>query len=371
MKTKIPYYSLAQINTDVREQLKGAFQSVINSNWYVLGQELELFEKKFAEYIHVKFAIGVGNGMDALRISLQALDLKSGDEVILPSLTYIATLIAVVQSGAKPVLVDINSDTCVLDPDLITERLTNRTRVILPVHLYGRPCPVPEMLHIARERNILVVEDYAQSVGAEINGSMTGSIGHINATSFYPTKTLGALGDGGMITTNEKKYAIICRSLRNYGFKDQKMHIRIGSNSRLDEIQAAFLMKKLVFLDHWIKQKKKIADTYIELLKDVEGIILPDFSGQIKPSYHIFPIRIKKRDALKTYLEQKGIETRIHYEVPMHMQKSMKFLGYKKGSFPVTEEIIRTEISLPIYPGLSDTHVEYIAENIREFVKLH
>jgi dTDP-4-amino-4,6-dideoxygalactose transaminase len=314
MERKIPYFSFEKVNSDIGDGLNKTFKSLINSKWYILGDQLEAFENSFAEYVNVKHAIGVGNGFDALRIALGALSLKADDEVILPGFTFIA------------------------------------------------------IMDLSAEKEIYVMEDYAQAVGAGIDGYKTGSFGHINAASFYPTKTLGAFGDGGIITTNDRKLAEKCRSLRNYGFKDKKHHMLIGFNSRLDELQAAFLATKISFLDRWINERRKIAFKYVEKLSDISGLTLPVFAKNTSPAYHIFPIRIKKRNALKKYLEAEGIGTMIHYEIPPHLQPSMKYLGYKQNSFPITEEIVSTELSLPIYPGLTDTDINYIAERIINFM---
>jgi dTDP-4-amino-4,6-dideoxygalactose transaminase len=368
LEHKIPYFSFEKINSDIQDELEKTFHSLIDSKWYILGKELENFEKSFAHYLQVKYAIGVGNGLDALRISLNSLNLDPGDEVILPGFTFIATLLAVIHSGAQPVLVDVNPETYVLDTDSLYPAITSRTRVIIPVHIFGNPCAMNEIMALANEKGIHVIEDYAQAVGGEVHGRKTGSFGRINAASFYPTKTLGAIGDGGIITTNSEELAESCRLLRNYGFRDKKHHQLIGYNSRLDELQAALLSKKIFFLDRWISERKRIALIYLENLRGIPDLQLPDYSKNKKPSYHIFPVMTEKRDALKRYLKDAGIETMIHYEIPPHLQESMKYLGYQKNSFPVTERISETEISLPIYPGLSETDTEYITVKIRNFM---
>ena len=369
MDCRIPYFSFEKINQDIQCDLEKTFHSVVDSRWYILGKRLQSFENIFAKYINVKHAIGVGNGMDALRISLEALNMKSDDEVIIPSFTFMATLLAVVHAGAKPVLADVNPDTCLLDTASINRCLTLKTKVILPVHLYGYPCNMKEINEMAASLDIYVIEDYAQSVGAEVGGLKTGSFGQINATSFYPTKTLGALGDGGMITTNDGFLAERCRVLRNYGFEDKIHHQLIGYNSRLDELQAALLATKMKYLDKWIDERKSIALNYLEKLNELPGLKLPLYSVDTKPSYHIFPVRLRNRDALKEYLRKAGIGTMVHYNIPPHLQDSMQHLGYGINSFPVAEEIARTELSLPIYPGLTDTDIGYIVSKISEFLR--
>ena len=368
MSYRIPYFSFEKINRDIQVDLENAFHQVINSKWYILGKYLQDFESTFAEYIHINNAIGVGNGLDALRISLVALDLQPEDEVILPSLTFVATLLAVIQAGARPVLADIDPETYVIDPECINRLITPKTRVIIPVHIYGYPCNMNKINELAASRGIYVLEDFAQSVGSEYFGQKTGSFGTLNATSFYPTKTLGAIGDGGMITTNSSTLAEKCRILRNYGFEDDSHHTLIGYNSRLDELQAALLGMKMVYLDRWIEERKTIADNYVKLLDGLPDLVLPSYSKHIKPSYHIFPIRTKKRNALQKYLKEAGIGTKSHYNILPHLQESMKYLGYGRNSFPVAEEIAKTELSLPIYPGLSKENVDHIAENIKEFL---
>jgi dTDP-4-amino-4,6-dideoxygalactose transaminase len=369
MNPRIPYYSFDSINRDCQADLETAFHNVLNSKWYILGQCLQEFESLFAEYIQVKHAIGVGNGTDALKMSLMSLELQPGDEVILPSLTFMATLLAVVQTGARPVLADVNPVTYVLEPENIKPLITAKTKVIVPVHLYGYPCNMYEINEIALSKNIYIIEDFAQSVGAELENMKTGSFGHINATSFYPTKTLGAMGDGGMITTNSSTLAERCRTLRNYGFIDKLNHQKIGYNSRLDELQAALLIRKLKYLDQWIDERRAIAKVYLNSLSRLPDLILPIYSEHTRPVYHIFPVRTKKREALQRYLSAAGIETTIHYNMPLHLQESMKYLGYGKNSFPVAEEIAMTELSLPIYPGLSNDKVHYITEKINDFFK--
>jgi dTDP-4-amino-4,6-dideoxygalactose transaminase len=369
MKRRIPYFSFKKTNSDIQNEFERTFRSVMNSKWYILGKQLENFENIFAQYLKVKYAIGVGSGLDALHISLAALELKEDDEVILPSFSFIATILSVIHTGAKPVLIDVNPETYVLDPKSIYPCLNSKTKVIIPVHMYGYPCDMEEINDIASREGIHIIEDNAQAVGAEIDSQKTGSFGYINAASFYPTKTLGAIGDGGIITTNDEQIANRCKSLRNYGLADKKHHQLIGYNSRLDELQAALLARKMKFLDQWIEERRSIAQKYIEQLKHISKIKLPQYTTNKSPSYHIFPIRSNKRDALKKYLDDRGIDTMIHYEIPPHLQESMKHLRYKVNSFPVTEEICATQLSLPIYPGLSDADINFISRNIEEFHK--
>ncbi len=367
MAYEIPYFSFDKINSDSGEDLSLAFREILDSKWYILGHHLDAFENRFAEYIGVDYAVGVGNGFDALRISLESLGLKKGDEVILPSLTFIATLLAVIHAGAKPVLADVNPRTFTMDYGSVESLISPRTKVIIPVHLYGNPVDVQGIIKHIKDRKIVILEDFAQSVGAEIKGRKTGSLGRVNAASFYPTKTLGALGDGGIITTNDKKIAERCRSLRNYGFTDDGKHKVIGYNSRLDEIQAAFLSAKIHWLDLWINERMSVADKYRDNLSGIPGLTLPQYQRSTLPAHHIFPVLCKNREALRKHLQAAGIETRVHYETPLHLEKSMRYLGYSKGSFPVAEQISQQELSLPIYPGLSDDKINFISETINRF----
>jgi len=368
MSYKIPYYSFDKINSDIEEDLSLTFKKLVDSKWYILGRHLRYFENEFAEYIGVKHAIGVGNGFDALRISLDTLDLKKDDEVILPSLTFIATILAVIHAGARPILADVNPETFVIDYKTVESLIGPKTKVIIPVHIYGYPCNIPEIVENTKDKGIVVIEDFAQSVGAEIDGKKTGSLGQINGASFYPTKTLGALGDGGIITTNDKNLADICLSLRNYGFTSKDQHKVIGYNSRLDELQAALLSVKIPWLDIWNNERRSIAAKYTDNLSNIPGLRLPNYKRNTLSAYHIFPILSKQRDELKKHLKASGIETLVHYRTPLHLQHSMIHLGYNKGSIPVAEKIASMQLSLPIYPGLSDDKIDFISEMIHIFL---
>ncbi len=367
MSYEIPYFSFDKMNSDTGEDLSLAFREIMDSKWYVLGRHLAAFENEFAEYIGVRYAIGVGNGFDALRISLESLGLKKGDEVILPSLTFIATLLAVIHTGAKPVLADVNPETFLMDYKSVKSLISTKTKAIIPVQLYGCPVDVHGIQKHIKDKELVIVEDFAQSVGAEIKGGKTGSFGRINAASFYPTKTLGALGDGGIITTNDRELADRCRSLRNYGFTDDGQHTTIGYNSRLDEMQAAFLSIKIRWLDIWINERRSIAEKYRINLAGIPGLKLPEYQRSALPAHHIFPVLSKKREALRKHLQAAGIETRVHYGTPLHLHNSMRYLGYSKGSIPETEKISERELSLPIYPGLTDDKINFICEIIDRF----
>lgn len=371
MKRSIPFFSLDKIHSEQRESLLLRFRKKLDENWFILGKDLELFESMYADYTGVRYSIGVGNGYDALRISLESLGLKKNDEVVVPSHTFIASVLAVVHAGLKPVLADVNPDTYNLDLKQIDKVHTARTRVIIPVHMYGNPCPMDDIMDFSNISGLQVVEDNAQSVGAACINKKTGSFGTINASSFYPVKGLGALGDGGVITTNSYELAEYCRELRNYGLSGKYKMVRRGFNSRLDELQAAFLQVKLPFIDKWIEERRIIAARYIANFSGIKKIILPVIEEKAEPVYHIFPIRVNNRNQLQQYLKNAGIGTQVHYPIPLHLQPGFKNLGYKKGDFPNTEKISGTVLSLPVYPGLNDDDVDYVSEKIIKFTRMN
>ncbi len=366
---QIPYRPLDHIHQSINASLKDAFGVVLSSNSYILGSHVESFEKEFAKYIGVEHAIGVGNGHDALLLSLKALGIGPGDEVVIPAHTFFATALAVFNSGAKPVLIDVENDSCNIDISNLNRHINNRTRAIVPVHLYGNPCDMDPLLDAAKNLGLPVVEDFAQAHGALYKGRSCGSMGLINATSFYPVKNLGALGDGGMVTTQSVELATTVRKLRNYGGLKRDEYDLPGYNSRLDALQAAFLKIKLPHLDEWNRQRRKIADLYVALLKNCDDLRLPLIPEGNKAVFHVFAIRTKRRNELKDWLGQQGIETLVHYPVPIYRQPAAKRIGMADGDFPITEDICKTELSLPIYPGLSDDSVEYICKQIILFFK--
>lgn len=363
---KIPFLSF-ETNTLLKKDFLNAVEKIIDRNWYILGNEVKTFEIDYARFNTTSYCLGVGNGLDAIIISLKAAGIGKNDEVIIPSNTFIATLLAVSYVGAKPVLVEPKIDTYNIDPDKIEEALTDKTKAIIPVHLYGQACEMDKILKIAKKNNLIIIEDNAQSQGATFAGQLTGSFGDINATSFYPGKNLGALGDAGAITTNNEELFITASKLRNYGSAQKYLHEIKGVNSRLDEIQAAFLKIKLRHLSDWNEKRIETARTYSRLLTGVEDIILPKEASNATSVYHLYVIRTKKRNELKEYLLKNGIETIIHYPIPPHLHKAYSDLNYKKGYFPIAEEIAETCLSLPIYPDIKEEEIFYICETIKKY----
>lgn len=340
---------------------------VYDRNWFILGKELESFEKAYAEFTNTRFCVGVGNGHDALFIALKVCNIGPGDEVIVPAHTFIATWLAVTKTGATVRPVDADPVTFNLDMRKMESGFSTKSRAIIPVHLYGQSCDMSTILSLADRQKIFVIEDNAQAHGATWKGKPTGSFGHLNATSFYPVKNLGALGDGGAITTDNEHFAKSAMKYRNYGFEKKNIGEVQGINSRLDEIQAAVLKIKLDYLQSWNEDRIRLAGLYIAMLEGVGDVQLPVTSSDARHVYHLFVMRTYRRDALREYLATHQVETMIHYPLPPHLQPSYKDLGYKKGDFPVAESISTKSLSLPLWPGLRDDQIEYICDLIRKF----
>jgi dTDP-4-amino-4,6-dideoxygalactose transaminase len=366
---EIPFLNFGPVHDMLKPELTQAFERVLARNQFVLGEELELFEQSYADFNNVNHAIGVSNGLDALFLSLTALGIGSGDEVIMPSNTFIATVLSVSYTGAKPVFVEPQRNTYLIDSELIVDSITSRTKAIIPVHLYGQACNMNEILAVADKYGLMIVEDNAQAHGASFKGRLTGSFGHVNATSFYPGKNLGALGDGGAITTNSLNLSKKVQELRNYGSNEKYKHNIIGYNMRLDELQAAFLNVKLKRLNEWTVQRQQIAALYYEGLQHVEGLVLPEVAEGATHVYHLFVVRTKWRDELQRYLRDNGVITLIHYPTPPHLQKAYINLGYVRGDFPIAEEIASTALSLPIWPGMNTIMVQSTVQKINAFFK--
>ena len=364
---KIPFLSFDGMHQPIKKELCDTFEKVLDSNWFVLGNHLQQFETEYAAYNNVAFSVGVSNGLDAIHLALKALNIGPGDEVIVPSNTYIATLLAVSYVGALPVLVEPDIQTYNIDAAKIEAAVTSATKAVIPVHLYGQACQMDSIMAIAKKHNLYVIEDNAQAHGATLNGKNTGSFGQINATSFYPGKNLGALGDAGAVTTNDAGLADKVKILRNYGSQKKYYNEVIGHNMRLDELQAALLSVKLPHLNTWIQERRLIAGWYKKALEGMTDIILPYTISSDAHVYHLYVIRSQKRDELQAWLTQQGIGTLIHYPVPPHLQQAYKHLGFGKGAFPIAEEIAATCLSLPLWPGMKEQDVAYVAEKIKAF----
>lgn len=363
----IPFLSFARMNADIKSETLQNFEQFFDKAWYVLGDQVSTFEKEYATFNHTDFSIGVANGLDALIIALKTLNIGPGDEVIVPSNTYIASWLAVSYVGATPIPVEPRETTSNINPDWIEAAITPRTKAIMPVHLYGQCCEMESIMVIATKHNLFVVEDNAQSQGSTFNGKLAGSFGHINGTSFYPGKNLGALGDAGAITTSDSNLSLRAKTIRNYGSQKKYYNEELGINSRLDEVQAGFLSIKLKHLNRWTAERNTIATQYLTELAGTPNLQLPQLATGATSVYHLFVVRHPKRDALQQYLADKGIGTLIHYPIPPHLQQAYKPLGYKKGDFPIAERIAETCLSIPMFPGLSSAEVSYICDTIKTF----
>ena len=363
---KIPFVSFLPMEKELNNDIRDAFDRVFARSWYIEGAEDEAFEKAFAEYCGTKYCVGAGNGLDALMLALKALGIGEGDEVIVPSNTYIATALAVTYVGAVPVFVEPDIRTFNIDPKLIEAAITARTKAIMPVHLYGQPCDMDPIMEIAKKHSLKVVEDCAQAHGATYKGKKVGTFGNAAGFSFYPGKNLGALGDAGAVVTDDKELADKIRALGNYGSDYKYHHIYKGNNSRLDEMQAAFLAAKLPHLDRMNEERRRIAVMFSEGIKN-DKVITPYVPEYAVPVWHIYGIRCKDRDALEKYLNDKGISTNKHYPTPIHMQECYKELNIPQGALPVAEEISETELSLPMFYGITDEQIQYIIDAVNAF----
>ena len=364
---QIPFVSLKQMHEEIKDGLTFAFDNVLEKNSFIMGEELEKFEKDFAAYCGTKYAVGVGNGLDALYLILRALDIGVGDEVIVPSNTYIATALAVSYTGAAPVFVEPDISTFNIDPALIEEKITDKTKAVIAVHLYGRTADMDPVIEIAKKYGLKVIEDSAQAHGALYKGKRAGSLGIASGFSFYPGKNLGALGDGGAVTTNDAEIAEKVAMLRNYGSKIKYRHEMMGNNSRLDELQAAFLNAKLPCLDKWNEFRNKIARRYLEKIKNPLITLPLSCDNEHYSVWHIFAVMTDHRSALEKYLTEKGIGTNKHYPTAMHLQGAYRSLGFKEGDFPIAERIADNELSLPMYYGMTDEETDYVIEALNSW----
>lgn len=366
---KVPFVSLEKMHTEIDAQMKEKFAEVYENNIFIMGKELTEFEKAFANFCGTKYAVGCGTGLDALYLILRAMGIGAGDEVIIPANTFIATALAVSDTGATPVLVEPEEETYTINPMLIEEKISDKTKAIIAVHLYGRTANMEAITIIAKKYNLKVIEDAAQAHGAKYKGRKAGTLGDAAGFSFYPGKNLGALGDAGIVVTNDGELAKKVRMLGNYGSERKYVHTYQGNNSRLDEIQAAFLHIKLYELERWNKERKRIARRYLSEIKN-PFIRLPlNGNEEYDSVWHIFVLYCEERDELKKYLNQNGIETNIHYPIPIHRQKAYEKLGLKEGEFPLTERLAKCVISIPMYYGMTEQEIEYVIKVINDYKK--
>lgn len=361
----VPFLDLKAINLSQADALEAAFKRVLHSGWYILGSEVASFEQQFAHYSGASQCIGVANGLDAIFMILKAYGIGPGDEVIVPSNTFVATWLAVSHCGATPVPVEPVDATCNIDPARIAAAITPRTKAIIAVHLYGQTADMPPIMALARQHGLKVIEDAAQAHGALCHGGVAGQLGDAAAFSFYPGKNLGALGDGGAVTTNDEALAERIRTLRNYGSKVKYYNEVPGYNSRLDELQAALLSVKLSKLPADNERRRAIAALYTRELAGIPGLQLPHVPEWAVPVWHLYVVRHARRDALAKTLAEQGIGTVVHYPVPPHLQPAYAELGYKQGDFPISEAIHREVLSLPMGPTLSDEQALQVAAAVR------
>lgn len=370
----IEFSDLRAQHREIDGEITQAIKNVINRSDFILGKEVGLFEREFARFCHSRYAVGISSGTEALFLSALSLGIGRNDEVIVPVFTYIATALAVSYTGARPVFVDIEKDTYNIDVVKTEKAITKHTKAIIPVHLYGQPANMPEILRLAKANHLRVIEDAAQAHGAAIimqdgKWHITGSLGDIGCFSFYPSKNLGGMGDGGMVVTDNEELYKKLLILRDSGRISKYEHIIIGYNARLDTIQAAILRVKLRRLNLWNKMRSHVAAIYNNLLKDIEGIIIPHSPNSVRHIYHVYAIRTKRRDELFRRLKEKGIGVIVHYPLPLHLAGAYKDLGYKRGDFPIAEEVAGEIISLPMYPQLKETQLRYIARLIKDILR--
>lgn len=365
---KIPLLDLQAQHEPLKDELKRAFARILDSNQFILGKEVEEFEQELARFVGVKFSLGVGNCTDALTLAMRACDIKPGDEVITTPFTFIASGETIANLGAKPVFVDIDPETFNLDPKQIEPAITKKTKAIIPVHLFGQACDMDEIMKIGQAYNLKIIEDAAQSLGAKYRGKMLGSLGDLGCFSFYPSKNLSALGDGGAITTNDPELAQRIKLLRSHGAGKKYQHQELGYNSRLDALQAAFLRIKLTRLETWNEGRRKNAEFYNQALRDVvETPVAKDSNYHI---YNQYTIRTDERDKLQTHLNLKNIGNEVHYPMPLHLQPAFAYLRYKPGAFPEAERTAKRVLSIPVYPELTLEQKNYIVQAIKEFKTL-
>ncbi|HET6846019.1 MAG TPA: DegT/DnrJ/EryC1/StrS family aminotransferase [Anaerolineales bacterium] len=364
---KVPFLDMKAPYAELRVELDAAYRRVMESGQYILGEEVEAFEREFAAYCGVRHCIGVGNGLEALHLILRACGIGAGDEVIVPANTYIASWLAVSYAGATPVPVEPINPTFNLDPELVEEKITSRTKAILPVHLYGQTAEMTPLMDIARRHKLRVIEDAAQAHGAMVDGRRAGGLGDAAGWSYYPTKNLGAIGDAGAVTTDDDELADKIRLLRNYGSRTKYFNEMKGFNSRLAPLQAALLRVKLSYLDAWNERRRALARAYLSGMQGIPGLELPHVPANMEAVWHVFVVRHDRRDALQAHLKNLEIGTLIHYPVPPHLSDAYADMGFRKGDFPLTERMAATVLSLPMGPHVSAQEAEEVIEALRQF----
>lgn len=363
----IPFVDLKRQYDSIKDKVNTRINEVLQNTHFILGENVEAFEKEFANYCGVKYGVGVASGSDALTLCLKALGVNKGDEVITVPNTFIATVDAISRNGAKPVFVDVDPETCNINVTKIEEKITEKTKAIIPVHLYGQPADMDAIIKIAKKYDLKIIEDACQAHGAEYKGKKVGSLGDIGCFSFYPAKNLGAYGDGGMVVTNNEEIAERIGMLRNYGQSKKYYHDFMGYNSRLDEVQAAVLRVKLRYLDEWNNRRREHAKLYNELLENDSGIETPIEKEFVKHVYHLYVVRCENGDELQQYLSSKGVSTGIHYPIPVHLQRAYQHIGYKQGDFLITEKYAKEILSLPMFPELLNDEIKYVINCIKKF----
>jgi len=357
---QVPYFDLKAQYAAIRDEIREALDRVCQNASFILGEEVERFERSFAEYCGVKHCVGLNSGTSALHLALVSAGIGPGDEVVTSSNSFIATAEAISYTGAKPVFVDINPATGNIDPNEIEKAITKHTRAIIPVHLYGRPADLESIAKIAERDRLLMIEDACQAHGAKYNGKRVGGFGHSAAFSFYPGKNLGAYGEGGALTTNDDEVAKLVRSLRTHGESSRYLHKYIGYNYRMDGFQAAVLNVKMNHLDNWISKRRAFSNLYRQLLADT-NVQLPEDSPENECVYHLFVVYVDNRDQVRAELEKRGVQTAVHYAVPIHLQEAFAELGYRRGSLPFTERACERVLSMPLFPEMIEEQVQYAA----------
>lgn len=365
MVSNVPFGDMKVRYESLKAEIDGAVQRVLSSGYFILGPELEAFEKSFAEYLGVNYVVGCASGTEAIYLALAATGVEPGDECLVVAHTAVPTISAISMTGAEPVFADIDPLSYVMDVSKIEEKITAKTKVIIPVHLYGQMVNMDELKEVAAKHKLPIMEDVAQATGATYKGKMAGSIGEYGAFSFYPSKNLGAFGDGGAVSTNSKEAYQKLVMLRNYGQSKRYYHDSIGINSRLDEMQAAILSAQLPSVPAWNKRRREIADRYSRGLADL--VIVPQEDSNSVHVYHLYVIQSNDRDGLQKYLAEKGVGTLIHYPVPAHLQKAYAYRGYKVGDLPVTELVTKRILSLPMFPELTDEQIDYVIQEVRNY----